>query len=240
LSLLPPCHRPRARSALGRPRARLRHRPVEPAHLEVGAAAPVPPGQHLCGQRPHAGWLAPSRLSPRLRHGPHGAGNRHAAGTRGVALLGHARANACAARRRRRQRHSGPCLRRVCAHAAERRMSGMAQHYPLPPFGATALLRRRPRLAIRRETLVAIVLYGMAWLCLFRATGMWFGYPSTQQENASVEPATQQAMLYSLIPLIGIYCALEPMRVASAVLRIPISVVVLGGLIVVSVLFSQQ
>lgn len=119
-------------------------------------------------------------------------------------------------------------------------MSGMAQHYPLPPFGATALLRRRPRLAIRRETLVAIVLYGMAWLCLFRATGMWFGYPSTQQENASVEPATQQAMLYSLIPLIGIYCALEPMRVANAVLRIPISVVVLGGLIVVSVLFSQH
>jgi O-antigen ligase len=105
---------------------------------------------------------------------------------------------------------------------------------------ASPLLRRKPRLAVHRETLVALVLYGMAWLCLFRATGMWFGYPSTQQENAAVEPATQQAMLYSLIPFIGLYTLLDPARVTRAVFRIPLSIVVLSGLLILSVLMSRD
>jgi O-antigen ligase len=105
---------------------------------------------------------------------------------------------------------------------------------------ASPLLWRKPRLAVHRETLVAFVLYGMAWLCLFRATGMWFGYPSTQQENAAVEPATQQAMLYSLIPFIGLYTLLDPARVTRAVFRIPLSIVVLSGLLILSVLMSRD
>src|SRR5690606_21960540 len=91
-----------------------------------------------------------------------------------------------------------------------------------------------------RSTLVAAVLHAMAWLALFRATGMWFGYPSTQQENASVEPATQQALLYSLIPLIVLYMALAPARTFTALARTPPAVAFLALLLVASTLMSAD
>ena len=111
--------------------------------------------------------------------------------------------------------------------------AGIGAHGP-------SVRRVRPQYAIRRSTLVAVVLHAMAWLALFRATGMWFGYPSTQQENAYVEPATQQALLYSLIPLIGVYMALEPARILAALTRIPPAVAVLALLLVASTVMSAD
>src|SRR5687767_12404140 len=87
-------------------------------------------------------------------------------------------------------------------------------------LGPIGLRRTRPRLAIHRSAIVAIILHSMAYLALFRATGMWFGYPSTQNENALVEPATQQMLLYSLIPFILAYAMFEPGRVLGAVFRV--------------------
>lgn len=98
----------------------------------------------------------------------------------------------------------------------------------------------RPQYAVRRSTLVAAILQLMAWLALFRATGMWPGYPSTQQENALVEPATQQALLYSLIPLIGLYAMLEPVRTLAALTRVPLIMAAIGALLVASTLLSQD
>jgi O-antigen ligase len=110
----------------------------------------------------------------------------------------------------------------------------------LTGFGNRYRLRSRSQFAIRRQTLVGIVLHVMAYLSLFRATGMWYGYPNTQNENALVEPATQQMMLYSLVPLIALYAALSPRQTLASLRRVPIAIMVLALLIAISVLLSQQ
>lgn len=100
--------------------------------------------------------------------------------------------------------------------------------------------RSPSRLAIRRQTLVSILLHVMAYLSLFRATGMWFGYPSTQNENALVEPATQQMMLYSLVPLIALYALLSPGHMLASLRRVPVAIMVLGLLMAISTVLSQN
>ncbi|MBX5092866.1 O-antigen ligase family protein [Rhizobium lentis] len=84
--------------------------------------------------------------------------------------------------------------------------------------------RPRPRRGIRKETLVRVLLTGMFYLTLLRTTGMWYGYPSNFNEDASVDPIAQKLMLYSLIPLIGLYFVLEPNRFLSYFRRIPVLV----------------
>ncbi|NNU49929.1 O-antigen ligase family protein [Rhizobium sp. WYCCWR 11279] len=73
-------------------------------------------------------------------------------------------------------------------------------------------VRARPRHGIKKETLVRLLLTGIFYLALLRATGMWYGYPSNFDDGASVDPLPQKLMLYSLIPLIGFYGVLEPNR----------------------------
>lgn len=70
----------------------------------------------------------------------------------------------------------------------------------------------RPRHGIRKETLVYVLLSGIFYLALLRATGMWYGYPANFDDGVAVDPLPQKLMLYSLIPLIGFYGILEPNR----------------------------
>lgn len=86
-------------------------------------------------------------------------------------------------------------------------------------------VRPRPRRGIRKETLVRVLLTGMFYLTLLRTTGMWYGYPTNFNEDAAVDPFPQKMMLYSLIPLIGLYFVLEPNRFLSYFRRVPILVV---------------
>ena len=72
--------------------------------------------------------------------------------------------------------------------------------------------RPRPRHGIKKETLVRLLLTGIFYLALLRATGMWYGYPANFDDGVAVDPLPQKLMLYSLIPLIGFYGILEPNR----------------------------
>ncbi|WP_434711018.1 O-antigen ligase family protein [Rhizobium sp. YTUHZ045] len=96
------------------------------------------------------------------------------------------------------------------------------------------VVRPRPRRGIRKETLIRVLLTGMFYLTLLRTTGMWYGYPSNFNEDASVDPFAQKLMLYSLIPLIGLYFVLEPNRFLSYFRRIPVLVFVVIIISIVS------
>ena len=94
--------------------------------------------------------------------------------------------------------------------------------------------RSRPRHGIRKETFVRVLLTGMLYLTLLRSTGMWYGYPSGFTEGASVDPLPQKLMLYSLIPMIGLYFLLEPNRFLSYFRRVPVLVVIVVAFSIIS------
>ncbi|EJL34060.1 lipid A core-O-antigen ligase-like enyme [Caulobacter sp. AP07] len=82
--------------------------------------------------------------------------------------------------------------------------------------GAHAHYRGRTEVYVRR--LLTVILY----LALWRATGMWYGYPSRFLEGVSVDPTAQKVMLYSLIPLLGLYVLFEPRRFFGYFTRMPL------------------
>ena len=86
------------------------------------------------------------------------------------------------------------------------------------------ILRDKPRFAVSRRAVADGLLYFTAYFCLLRATGMWIGYPPTQDENATVDSMPQQLMLYSLIPLTLAYVMLQPKTVAGYLRHIPLIV----------------
>ncbi|MBB3917409.1 O-antigen ligase family protein [Rhizobium fabae] len=96
------------------------------------------------------------------------------------------------------------------------------------------LARSRPRRGIKKETFVRGLLTGMLYLTLLRTTGMWYGYPSNFIEDAPVDPFAQKLMLYSLIPLIGLYIWLEPNRFVSYFRRIPVLLIVVSAFSIIS------
>ncbi|ANL66897.1 O-antigen ligase-related protein [Rhizobium phaseoli] len=99
-------------------------------------------------------------------------------------------------------------------------------------------VRSRPRHGIKKETLVRGLLTVMLYLSLLRATGMWYGYPSNFDDGISVDPLPQKLMLYSLIPMIGLYFVLEPNRFLSYFRRIPILVIVVAAFSLASLVLS--
>ncbi|PDT32168.1 hypothetical protein CO660_01820 [Rhizobium sp. L9] len=98
--------------------------------------------------------------------------------------------------------------------------------------------RSRPRHGIEKETLVRWLLTVMLYITLLRATGMWYGYPSNFDDGISVDPLPQKLMLYSLIPMMGVYFILEPNRFLSYFRRIPVLVIVVAGFSLISLALS--
>lgn len=98
--------------------------------------------------------------------------------------------------------------------------------------------RSRPRHGVKKETLVRWLLTVMLYVTLLRATGMWYGYPSNFDDGLSVDPLPQKLMLYSLIPMIGVYFILEPNRFLSYFRRIPALVIVVAGFSLLSLALS--
>jgi len=99
-------------------------------------------------------------------------------------------------------------------------------------------LRDKPRFAVSRRAVADKLLYFVAYFCLLRATGMWIGYPPTQDENATVDSMPQQLMLYSLIPLTLAYVFLQPKTVAGYLRHIPLVVLLFSALVLISTFTS--
>jgi len=95
-------------------------------------------------------------------------------------------------------------------------------------------LRDKPRFAVSRRVVADALLYFIAYFCLLRATGMWIGYPPTQDENATVDSMPQQLMLYSLIPLTLAYVLLQPKTVAGYLRHIPLMVLAFSVILLIS------
>ena len=98
--------------------------------------------------------------------------------------------------------------------------------------------RQRPKYAISRRVFSDGLLYFLIYFCLVRATGMWLGYPPTQDENATVDSMPQQLMLYSLIPITGLYILLNPKRVLGYLREIPPLVIAFGLVLLMATVFS--
>ncbi|MBX4937849.1 O-antigen ligase family protein [Rhizobium binae] len=103
---------------------------------------------------------------------------------------------------------------------------------------ARPAMRARPRNGIKKETLVRGLLTVMLYLTLLRATGMWYGYPSNFDDGISVDPLPQKLMLYSLIPMMGLYFFLEPNRFLSYFRGTPVLVVVVSVFSLISLALS--
>jgi len=101
-------------------------------------------------------------------------------------------------------------------------------------------MRAAPKYEISRRALSDGLLYFLAYFCLIRGTGMWLGYPPTQDENATVDSLPQQLMLYSLIPFTLAYIGLNPNLVMGYILRIPKLLWLFFALVLISTLGSVQ
>lgn len=93
--------------------------------------------------------------------------------------------------------------------------------------------------AVRRESQLKTLLTAILILCLWRASGMSYGYPSRFDEGGSGDNVfVMKALLYSLIPLILLYALLEAGRVKQMIQKTPISVVIIFTACVASVFWS--
>jgi len=87
------------------------------------------------------------------------------------------------------------------------------QHDRFAPItGKERPLPRRHR-AITLDSIAALILTIGMFLCLLRGTMMWYDYPTTQGQNASVDPWPMQLLLYSLLPFSLLYILLDHRRV---------------------------
>ncbi|MDB5562329.1 MAG: O-antigen ligase-related protein [Hyphomicrobiales bacterium] len=98
--------------------------------------------------------------------------------------------------------------------------------------------RTRPKYAISRSAFSDGLLYFLAYFCLIRATGMWIGYPPTQDENATVDSGPQQLLLYSLIPFTLLYVWLNSKLVFGYIRRIPLTLAIFMVLVLISTAVS--
>lgn len=105
---------------------------------------------------------------------------------------------------------------------------------------AAAPTRTLPALWLSRSRLADLVLRGVTLLALLRATGMWFGLPSSQEDAGEIDPRPLQLLLYSLIPLTIVYVLLARRHV-TALLRSARAVpIIIVFFCVVSVLLAAQ
>jgi len=99
-----------------------------------------------------------------------------------------------------------------------------------------ALFRRsNARLHEKRVNLLLTVIF---ILCLWRATGVWYGYRASFEEDGSDGSLPMKLLLYSLLPLISLYLVMDLRNVAIALLRMPILICITIAFCVSSVLVS--
>lgn len=99
-----------------------------------------------------------------------------------------------------------------------------------------ALFRRsNARLHEKRVNLLLTVIF---FICLWRSTGVWYGYPADFDESSGQGTLPMKVLLYSLVPLIGLYVLMDLRNVAAAFLRMPVLVFLTTACCLLSVLVS--
>ncbi len=99
-----------------------------------------------------------------------------------------------------------------------------------------ALFRRsNARLHERRVSLLLTVIFV---LCLWRSTGVWYGYPASFDEASGEGSLPMKLLLYSLVPLISLYIMFDLRNVGIALLRMPILISITIAFCFLSVLVS--
>lgn len=119
----------------------------------------------------------------------------------------------------------------------------MTDRLSLAGHGPGATPAWRQRAAERRITVAGIsaaLLTFLTYLTLYRATSMWFGYPTAQSEQGEIDPATMQVILYSTVPLSLAYIAMRAGEFVSRLRQASIAAIVIVFFVFVSVLFSQN
>ncbi|MCT8000328.1 O-antigen ligase family protein [Sphingomonas sanguinis] len=79
-----------------------------------------------------------------------------------------------------------------------------------------------------------------AIIAIYRSTQMWYGYPTSQTENASNDPFLMQLVLYSLVPLTGLATVLLPRMAGRAMIRMGPLVALLGIFLIGSIVASDD
>ncbi|KSB88501.1 hypothetical protein AS593_15490 [Caulobacter vibrioides] len=92
--------------------------------------------------------------------------------------------------------------------------------------------------AVRRESQLKMLLTGILVICIWRSTGMSYGYPPLFEVSAGDNVVFMKALLYSLVPLTALYAMLDPTRVLTLLSRTPIVVTLLALVCVASILQS--
>jgi O-antigen ligase len=116
-------------------------------------------------------------------------------------------------------------------------VAGRLSSHVRPALGRH-VTRPRPKYAVTREVFSDRLMYFLAYLTLLRGTGMWPGYPPTQDENATVDSGPQQMLLYSLIPFTLLYIALNYKTVLQYLRHVPVLVGLFCVLVLVATLTS--
>jgi O-antigen ligase len=77
-------------------------------------------------------------------------------------------------------------------------------------------------------------------LALFRSTGMWFGYPSSQSEQALVDSSIQQFMLYALVPILATQFIVKQQYLVRTLKYVRWPIAVFMVMVCLSVVFSAN
>lgn len=107
-------------------------------------------------------------------------------------------------------------------------------------LGLRAAGGKHHAISIGRVALADLLLHLAFFVALYRATGMWFGYPSTQNENSAIDPAVMQYVLYSIVPILGAITTLMPQAILGMFKRIPPLLLAFGGLVLIASVLSRE
>lgn len=116
----------------------------------------------------------------------------------------------------------------------------MTEQMMRTPAAAQRYWYRAEQSRVRHRVRVAalwLVLPG-AIIALFRGTQMWFGYPSSQTENAQNDPFLMQLVLYSIVPFVVATMVVLPTMAFRSLVRLGPLTLLLFILLVLSVLTS--
>ncbi|CAN5415097.1 hypothetical protein BH10PSE2_BH10PSE2_09840 [soil metagenome] len=94
-----------------------------------------------------------------------------------------------------------------------------------------------------REVFIRVLLTILLGLCLWRATGMAYGLPARfadTGDNGRDSTTFMKFLLYSLIPLLLTYCALEPSRILGYFQKVNPAVAILSAICVASIFVSPN
>jgi O-antigen ligase len=79
-----------------------------------------------------------------------------------------------------------------------------------------------------------------AIIAIYRSTQMWYGYPTSQGDNALNDPFLMQLVLYSLVPLLALTTLTLPRMAARAIVEMGPMVALLGVFLFGSIVTSVE